>query len=89
MTARLRRRAMGACNIRVAQSGEVLSAGGKVLNIVDLKDVYMTFFPPYRVGRPGEPGGRDADRPRCRTAVHNPGESNVRCRRFSVHTLRR
>lgn len=28
----------------VAQPGEVLSAGGKVLNLVDLSDVYMTFF---------------------------------------------
>ena len=31
---------------RVAQPGEVLGAGGKVLNIVDLADVYMTFFLP-------------------------------------------
>ncbi|SDS31771.1 HlyD family secretion protein [Pseudomonas oryzae] len=33
---------------RVAQSGEVLGAGGKVLNLVDLADVYMTFFLPER-----------------------------------------
>ena len=31
---------------RVSQPGEVLSAGGKVLNMVDLNDVYMTFFLP-------------------------------------------
>ena len=31
---------------RVAQPGEVLGAGGKVLNMVDLADVYMTFFLP-------------------------------------------
>ena len=31
---------------RVAQPGEVLGAGGKVLNLVDLSDVYMTFFLP-------------------------------------------
>lgn len=31
---------------RVAQPGEVLAAGGKVLNLVDLSDVYMTFFLP-------------------------------------------
>jgi HlyD family secretion protein len=30
----------------VAQPGEVLGAGGKVLNMVDLSDVYMTFFLP-------------------------------------------
>ena len=31
---------------RVAQPGEVLAGGGKVLNLVDLGDVYMTFFVP-------------------------------------------
>jgi HlyD family secretion protein len=34
---------------RVAQPGEVLGAGGKVLNLVDLSDVYMTFFLPETV----------------------------------------
>ncbi len=34
----------GRVQYRVAQPGEVLSAGGKVLNLVDLTDVYMTFF---------------------------------------------
>lgn len=31
---------------KVSEPGEVLSAGGKVLNLVDLTDVYMTFFLP-------------------------------------------
>jgi HlyD family secretion protein len=31
---------------RIAEPGEVLNAGGKVLNMVDLADVYMTFFLP-------------------------------------------
>jgi HlyD family secretion protein len=36
----------------VAQPGEVLSAGGRVLNLVDLSDVYMTFFlPTAQAGR--------------------------------------
>jgi HlyD family secretion protein len=30
----------------IAQEGEVLGAGGKVLNLVDLQDVYMSFFLP-------------------------------------------
>jgi HlyD family secretion protein len=34
---------------RVAQPGEVLAAGGKVLNLVDLNDVYLTFFLPDAV----------------------------------------
>jgi len=36
----------GRIQYRVSQSGEVLSGGGKVLNMVDLSDVYMTFFLP-------------------------------------------
>ncbi len=36
----------GRVQYRVAQPGEVLGAGGKVLNMVDLNDVYMTFFLP-------------------------------------------
>lgn len=36
----------GRVQYRVAQPGEVLSAGGRVLNLVDLGDVYMTFFLP-------------------------------------------
>jgi|TARA_X000000368_G_scaffold417694_1_gene414810 HlyD family secretion protein len=36
----------GRVQYRVAQPGEVLSAGGAVLNLVDLSDVYMTFFLP-------------------------------------------
>ena len=36
----------GRVQYRIAQPGEVLNAGGKVLNLVDLADVYMTFFLP-------------------------------------------
>ena len=36
----------GRVQFRVAQPGEVLGAGGRVLNMVDLSDVYMTFFLP-------------------------------------------
>lgn len=36
----------GRVQYRVSQPGEVLNAGGKVLNMVDLADVYMTFFLP-------------------------------------------
>ncbi len=38
----------GRVQFRIAQPGEVLGAGGKVLNLVDLADVYMTFFLPER-----------------------------------------
>jgi hypothetical protein len=36
----------GRVQFRVAQPGEVLAAGAKVLNLVDLNDVYLTFFLP-------------------------------------------
>ncbi len=35
-----------ACSIGLPSQGEVLAAGGRVLNMVDLSDVYMTFFLP-------------------------------------------
>lgn len=42
----------GRVQYRVAQPGEVLPAGGKVLNLVDLSDVHLTFFlPETAVGR--------------------------------------
>lgn len=42
----------GRVQYRVAQPGEVLSPGGVVLNMVDLSDVYMTFFlPTEQAGR--------------------------------------
>jgi HlyD family secretion protein len=39
----------GRVQYRIAQPGEVLGAGGKLLNLVDLSDVYMTFFLPERL----------------------------------------
>ena len=36
----------GRVQFRVVQPGEVLGAGGRVLNMIDLSDVYMTFFLP-------------------------------------------
>lgn len=36
----------GRVQYRIAEVGEVIAAGGKVLNLVDLGDVYLTFFLP-------------------------------------------
>ncbi|ALG90437.1 MULTISPECIES: HlyD family secretion protein [Actibacterium] len=42
----------GRVQYRVAQEGEIVSAGGRILNLVDLSDVYMTFFlPTSQAGR--------------------------------------
>ncbi|WP_273778046.1 HlyD family secretion protein [Acinetobacter sp. GSS19] len=34
---------------RIAEPGEMIAAGGKVLNLIDLSNVYMTFFLPETV----------------------------------------
>ena len=39
----------GRVQYRIAEAGEVLGAGGKVLNLVDLSEVYMSFFLPETV----------------------------------------
>ena len=39
----------GRVQYRVAQPGEVVGGGGRVLSLVDLSDVYMTFFLPTAV----------------------------------------
>ena len=39
----------GRVQYRIAQPGEVVAGGGRVLNLVDLTDVYMTFFLPETV----------------------------------------
>ncbi len=42
----------GRIQYRVAEAGEVLSSGGRVLNLVDVGDVFMTFFlPTAQAGR--------------------------------------
>lgn len=42
----------GRIQYRVAEPGEILPAGGTVLNMVDLSDVFMTFYlPTYQAGR--------------------------------------
>ncbi|WP_338668742.1 HlyD family secretion protein [Pseudodesulfovibrio methanolicus] len=42
----------GRVQYRVVESGEVVAAGGKVVSLVDLSDVYMTFFlPEVQAGR--------------------------------------
>lgn len=39
----------GRIQYRIAEPGEVLSPGGRVLNLVDLTDVYMNFFLPEQL----------------------------------------
>lgn len=42
----------GRVQFRVAQPGEVLAGGGRVINMIDVSDVYMTFFlPTEQAGR--------------------------------------
>lgn len=39
----------GRVQLRLAEPGEVLGAGGRVLNLIDVSDVFMTFFLPEAV----------------------------------------
>ena len=39
----------GIVQLRLAEPGEVLGAGGRVLNLIDVSDVFMTFFLPEAV----------------------------------------
>lgn len=39
----------GRVQFRVLQPGEIVGAGGRVLNMIDLSDVYMTFFLPTSI----------------------------------------
>lgn len=41
--------AHGRVQYKISEAGEVMGAGGKVLNVVDLNDVYLTFFLPETV----------------------------------------
>ncbi|MDR0807951.1 MAG: HlyD family efflux transporter periplasmic adaptor subunit [Gemmobacter sp.] len=42
----------GRVQFRIAQEGEIVGAGGRILSLVDLGDVYMTFFlPTAQAGR--------------------------------------
>lgn len=45
----LRTARAGRVQFRIAQPGEVVSPGGKVLSMIDLSDVYMTFFLPETI----------------------------------------
>ena len=58
----------GRVQYRVAQPGEVLSAGGVVLNLIDLGDVYMTFFLSTKASGRVALGARCA---LCLTPPHN------------------
>lgn len=44
--------ARGRIQYKLAQPGEVLAGGGRVLTLLDLSDVYMTIFVPARVAGP-------------------------------------
>ncbi|TLX56488.1 glycoside hydrolase family 43 [Stutzerimonas nosocomialis] len=49
---RLKAPRAGRVQYRIAQPGEVLAAGGRILNLVDLNDVYMNvFLPAHQAGR--------------------------------------
>jgi HlyD family secretion protein len=48
----------GRVQLRLANPGEVLGSGGRVLNLVDVSDVYMTFFVPSAIAGRVAMGGQ-------------------------------
>lgn len=74
----------GRVQYRIAQPGEVLSAGGRVLNLVDLGDVYMTFFlPTAEAGRTSM--GSDVRLILDAAPIHHSGKSVLRRGCRAVH----
>ena len=63
---------------RIAQPGEVLGAGAPALNLIDLGDVYMTFFIPETVA--GRVRIGEAMRPHARRARQEDTPTASRCR---------
>jgi len=60
----------GRVQFKISQIGEVLPSGGRVLNLMDLGDVYMTFFLPDAVA--GKVGIGSEARIVLDAAPHNP-----------------
>ena len=79
----------GRVQYRVSQPGEVLAGGGRVLNMVDLGDVYMTFFLPTVACRPRRDRCRGPPRAGRHPAICDPRQSQLRRRRRAVHARRR
>jgi HlyD family secretion protein len=76
----------GRVQYRAAQTSEVVGAGGRVLNLVDLSDVYMIFFPAHGCSRTRRAGLRGASGAGRGAAVCVPGTGFVRSRCGAVHT---
>lgn len=74
----------GRVQYRIAQPGEVLAGGGKVLNLVDLSEVYMNFFVPDRLPGASRSAAKCAScsTPR-RSSSSRPGFRSSRVRRSS------
>ncbi|VEB52625.1 membrane protein [Salmonella enterica subsp. enterica] len=70
---------------RVAEPGEVLSAGGRVLNMVDLSDVYMTFFLPTEQAGLLKIGGESATGAGRRAGSAYSGDDQFCRQRGAVH----
>ena len=75
----------GRVQVRVAQPGEVLGAGGRVLNLLDLSDVYITFFLPETVAGRVALGSGGSHHSGCRARVCDSSHRFLRRQRSAVH----
>ena len=62
----------GRVQFRLAEPGEVLASGGKVLTLIDPTDVYMTVFLPAAEAGENSAGCSSADYARCRSNLVIP-----------------
>ena len=75
----------GRVQFKVAQQGEVLPGGGRVLNLVDLSDVYMTFYLPTSRDRARRDGRGGAYRAGCCPRICHSCVYQLRRRCSAVH----
>ena len=69
----------------MAEPGEVLPAGGKVLSLADLSDVYMYVFLPANGRRKGRIGFGSAHRARCHAGISHSSRRLVRLAQRAIH----
>ena len=82
----LRAPVRGRIQERMAEPGEVLAGGGKVLTLVDLSNVYMYVFLPENDRREGSFGLGSQNRSRCRSRISDHGGRVVRFPDCAIHS---
>ena len=78
----------GRVEYRLVEPGEVIPAGGNVVTLLDVSDVYMTFFLPDERSGQGRSGRRCAHHSGCQARSSHSGEGFVCFANRAVHAER-